>query len=204
MSAVISRAVLCSCLPAAARLVLVATVFFGLVPDTATGAPLYDTPVYEPDTGSYFELRKVTPGYSVRGGAPAIQWPKAQVLARQSTYKGIRGRLAVVKSKEVNDFLRRTFKPDWGAWIGLRYWCKFNRLQWITGEFHERTAYANWDPVWNHEGSPGAARGQPSCRRKDTFWPVHYWSVDAGFRWNANGDQKEMRYFFIEYPTGKR
>ena len=178
----------------------------GLLSGTAAGGPLYNVPVYEPETGNYFELRKVEPGYSSRGrGVPAIGWNKARTLARKSTYRGAKGRLAVVKRRTVNDFLRRTFEPVTGAWIGLRYWCELNKLQWVTGEIHELSGYANWGSVWRHDGaSLDGGPKVPTCGRKTPFWPVHYWSVDKGFRWNANGNRKEMRAFFIEYPTGER
>ena len=175
-----------------------------LVAGPAIAEPLYDTPVYDPETGSYFELRRVPPGYSQRGGTPATTWSKARVLARQSAYKGARGRLAIVKSGKLNDFLRETFNPDQGAWIGLRYWCEFNRLQWVTGELHDRAGYANWARIWNRDGGVGGERRVPECGPRSRFWPVHYWPAENGFRWNANGNKKEMRAFFIEYPLGQQ
>ena len=81
-------------------------------PPQAWAKTLYDKPVYYPESGSYYELVKVTPGYSVRGeNAPEINWNNARRLAAQRTHKGIRGRLAVVKSRAVHEFLRKTFKP---------------------------------------------------------------------------------------------
>lgn len=183
-------------------LCLVIAAIFLLLPRPAAGEALYNQPVYDPLSGNYFELRKATPGYSGRGGVAAIGWAKARVLASKSVFQGVRGRLAIVKTKELNDFLRRTFKPDVGAWIGLRYWCEFNKLQWVTGEIHDRAAYANWARVWNHWGSKGVAQAQRTCSRRERFWPVHYWAASDDFRWNANGTGKEMQAFFIEYPTG--
>jgi len=166
--------------------------------------PLYDTPVYNPETRSYFELVKVTKGYSIRGAnIPAITWSNARKLARSRFYKGVRGRLAVVKSQSVNDFLRQTFKPDEKTWIGLRYWCAYNKLQWVTGEFHPLTAYANWDRIWRHDGGTYGGNKEPTCNEFFNYWPVHYWPVQNGFRWNANGTHKEFKAFFVEYPTGK-
>ena len=175
-----------------------------LVVSAARAEVLYDTPVYNPDTQSYFELVRVRAGHSIRGkDIPAITWGNARKLARGRVYKGARGRLAVVKSQEVSDFLRRTFQADEKAWIGLRYWCAYNRLQWVTGEFYALSEYANWDRIWNHEGGIHGETKQPVCNAHFRYWPVHYWPVQDGFRWNANGMSKEARSFFLEYPTGK-
>ncbi|MDH3944919.1 MAG: C-type lectin domain-containing protein [Anaerolineae bacterium] len=165
--------------------------------------PLYHTPVYNPETKSYFELVRVAVGSSIRWaeGAEAT-WATSQRLASTRTHKNVRGRLAVVKTKQVNDFLRDTFKPDHAAWIGLRYYCHFNKLQWVTGETHPHSAYSNWDRVWNHAGGRDSGLGSTKCGKSaDHYWPVHYWSDKGGFRWNANGPVKEWYSFFVEYPT---
>lgn len=170
----------------------------------ASAEPLYDRPVYNPETSSYFELVKVVPGYSIRGrDVPAVTWHKASSLAHARVYKGARGRLAVIRSRAASDFLRQTFKPDVPAWIGLRYWCEFNKLQWVTGEIHPRTEFANWDRIWRHDGGERGGKRAPACSNTLRFWPVNTWSARDGFRWNANGTNKEFGAFFIEYPTGE-
>jgi len=121
-----------------------------------TGGPLYDTKVFYPKTGSYYEMVRSTPGYSIRGNNPEISWSRAAQRAGGSSFKGFKGRLAVVRTPDVNRFLMETFRPNQAVWIGLRYWCSFNKLQWIDGKFHDRSDWANWDAGWNHAG--GRAR----------------------------------------------
>ena len=116
-----------------------------LLAGSAAAEPLYESKVYNPETKSHFELvRNQQPGLSTRcRTCYEFSWAVAKRLAQQRTFKGVRGRLAVVKSRQVNDFLRETFRPERAAWIGLRYLCRFNKLQWITSEFHPNTGYAN-------------------------------------------------------------
>lgn len=170
-----------------------------------SATPLYDTKVYFPGTKSYYEMVLVRSGDSIRGPSiPEIGWKKAHLRASERSYKGTRGRLAVVRTPELNRFLMESFRPNQAVWIGLRYWCKFNRLQWVDGKFHDRKNWANWDVQWNQQGvNRGSNVGTRGCGRKDEFWPVHYWPVRDGFRWNATGNDKEFYAYFVEYPTGK-
>ncbi|MFQ5467905.1 MAG: hypothetical protein ACE5DS_07190, partial [Kiloniellaceae bacterium] len=71
----------------------------------ARAEPLYNKRVYSPDAKSYFELVRVGKGHSLRGAdIAAVNWANARKLAYGRAYKGVRGRLAVVKSRAVNDF----------------------------------------------------------------------------------------------------
>lgn len=172
-------------------------------PGTSRAEALLDTPLYNPETKSYFELVWVPPGWSIRGAEFAeISWERARQFAHQQTYKGVRGRLALVKSEATHHFLRR-FQPDRATWIGLRYWCHHGKLQLATGEFYPKTGYAGWDRNWAVAGTKQTGNRPPVCTGNFPYWPVHYWSIQEGFRWNANGTLKEWRYVFIEYPTGK-
>jgi hypothetical protein len=172
---------------------------------------IFNKPKYNPITKSYFEL------YSPDASDPkknrvalsgGIGWKKANVLASRRTYRGVRGRLAVVDTPETHNFLRENFRPKLAAWIGLRYWCNFNKLQWVTGKFHKRGKFHKWGPVWNH--SAKSPHDDPShkayCERQDNkhYFGVHYWGTQYGFFWNANGRYKEFNALFIEYPTGKK
>lgn len=182
-----------------------------LAPCAAAAAQLLNTPVYNPDTKSYFELHVDQPlkdgklvGFDRQY---SMEWYLAERRARALFHKGVRGHLAIVKSQAVNDFLRDTFKPEIPAWIGLRYWCAFNALQWVNGETHKPTAYKNWDAPWAYSAlSRGDGdRAFPSCPThiRSNYLPIHYWPVDQGFVWHGNGMAKEFRGFFVEYPTGK-
>ena len=167
--------------------------------------PVVNTPVYFPKTKSYFELVRAIPGdWDLSASSdPNIRWVAAYTKAQQRMHKGARGRLAVVKDRAVHDFLMQTFRPDNITWIGLRYWCRVNRTQWVTGEFHNRGSFAAWDHLWNRAGTFEGTRPVGTCDPDQPYWPVHYWGVDQSFRWNANGPLKAGRYYFVEYPTGK-
>lgn len=170
---------------------------------------LYNTPIYNPATKSYFELYSPDPSVLHEGNLiQHITWNVAKKMAERRKYHGTPGRLAVVKTRQVHEFLRDRFQPDHPAWIGLRYWCYFKKLQWVTGEVYPVTAFAKWGRVWN-EGAiyPGQKDGQPAwCdteNKHSGMHGVHYWSMSQGFFWNANGQDKYFSAMFIEYPTGK-
>jgi len=182
-----------------------------LLPRALAAEQLLNTPVYNPETRSYFEFHVDQPlkdgklvGYDREN---SIEWYIANRRARNLVHKGVRGHLAIVKSQSVNDFLRETFKPEIPAWIGLRYWCAYNALQWVSGETHKTSAYKNWDAPWRYSAlNRGEGdRAPPSCPThiRGNYLPVHYWPVSQGFVWHANGMGKEFRGYFVEYPTGK-
>ena len=179
--------------------------FMSFAAGTASAKTLYSTIVYDEKSGSYFELIRAGPNDSLRGpNNRAISWENARKKASARVYKGVRGRLAVVKSREVNDFLAKTFDPEHEAWIGLRYMCHERVLQWVTGDLHPRSAYSRWARPWNRVGSTVGQYKVPTCNKTFRYWPVHYWSRRRGFRWNAHGQFKEMRSYFVEYPLAKK
>jgi hypothetical protein len=154
-------------------------------------------PVYFPHTRSYYELIEIGTGFSVRG-APDITWEKAQHWAAGKSYKGIRGRLAVVKDVETTNFLRDTFKPSQPTWIGMRYYCRLNRLIWTDGSEYSFTGYKNWAQEW------GRSLVCQNSASTSEFGGVYFSPVGDGFRWKANGQSKEYGYLFVEYPVGDR
>lgn len=160
--------------------------------------------VYDPVSGRYFEMVKATPADHIYGH-PRIWWGTAQKNAAQMVHNGVRGRLAVVDSRHVHEFLLRTFWAQEPVWIGLRYWCQLNRLEWVTGETVKPSDFVAWSLQWAHTGgSPqDIASRQPNCSSPSDYWPVHYWPVQHGFSWNANGRIKGFGAYFVEYPTGK-
>ena len=162
--------------------------------------PVYNKKVYFPGTGNYYELVEGPRVF----GRPAMRWSAARTAARQRTYKGVRGRLAVVKDPRLHAFLFEQLRPAGIIWIGLRYWCGVNRAQWVTGEFHERGEFAPWHHVWNRAGAFNSSGRVQYCRQTSPYWPVHYWGIAHGFRWNANGHDKAGTAYLVEYPTGKK
>jgi len=180
----------------------------------AVEAGPYNKPIYNPDTKSYFEL--YNPQVKRPGAAKAVydwrnnkDWPHAQTAAASKFFKGVRGRLAVVKTLKTHEFLRKHFVVGEPTWIGLRYWCSLNKLQWVTGEIHPLTAFNAWARKWNVEGADpkgrkdaqGCEKGRKGTRHRSLG--VHYWATKDGFLWNANGFDKAFTSLFIEYPTGK-
>ena len=150
----------------------------------------YYSPVYNPHTKSYFELRKDNQkGY----------WVDANNKAKTLSYKGVRGRLAVVEGQDTHSFLQRHFKLDVETWIGLQYWCSFRKLLWVTGEVHDRSAFSPWAANWNR---PGIAACEDAGTRVSGFMPVYYLPHSQGFRWQAVGSAKGFDRYLVEYPTG--
>ena len=162
------------------------------------GNEVRDRPILFEQNDTYYELVTLPPTFHYQ----------ALRLASKRTYKDRRGRLAIVDSKEVNDFLRDTFKPSTLTWIGLRYWCGRGRLERSDGSVQKLSQYSNWATPWNTSGSDRiqVVDGKPrpplrlTCYDKTQAWGVHYWSLADGFQWNANGWLKHGWLMFVEYP----
>ena len=115
--------------------------------------------------------------------------------AKRFDYKGRTGRLAVVDSKAVHRWLIRSFRLRGDTWIGLRYWCSYRQLAWVTGNKHALSAFGAWHQPW--------ARGAKDyCASESVpFMPIYYNGKTA--RWQATGSNKSFRYYMIEYPPAK-
>ncbi len=154
----------------------------------SAGKPI--APIYNPHTKSYFELRVDLPNRP--------QWRTAVRYARTKIYKGVRGRLAVVKDLETHSFLRANFPLLEEAWIGMRFLCNVRKLVWENGEVHERSAFKVWGRQW-------ARNPKLTCRsQRIDYMPVFYTRSDKGFRWQASGPEKYFVSYFVEYPTGAK
>lgn len=163
----------------------------------ASAKALYNTPVYHAETKSYFELVPVPVGYSMRDkSSPETDWTHAMRFAAGRMFKDTRGRLAVIRSQETNDFVVRTFDPPQSAWFGLRFYCSVRKLIWVTGEIHPPNGYKNWGASWQAPGDTPCAPGQQ-------WAPIALARKDVGWRWEARGQAKEFFYYVVEYPTGK-
>lgn len=149
-------------------------------------------PIYDPASKSYFELHQTDVGL---GGK---NWAEARALAAGLFFRGVRGRLAIVKSQATHDFLRNHFDLKTEAWIGLRYWCSFRKLQWVDGEMHSRQGFNPWDRQWYRNADTRCGRG--TATGPMAFMPVYY--TPGGFRWQASGPVKKFYDYFVEYPTG--
>ena len=162
----------------------------------------FNKPIYNPDTKSYFEY--YFPGTGLLYDAEKqYGWEEASKVAATRSYHGVRGRLAVIKTPEVNKFIVQHLHPDDGTWIGLRWYCDLRTLRWVTGEFWPLDGYQNWGPVWNVEGTSPLNKDRASCLSFLPWMGVHYWGPKGNYKWNANGSGKRFGWMIIEYPTGK-
>lgn len=152
--------------------------------------PVPQGPFYDSRTGSYFEMQ-------VSKGIRQPNWNNIRVLAARQSYKGRQGRLAVVRDLETLNFLRETFRFNGETWIGLRFFCKFRKLIWVTGEIQPLNTPGVWAPQWYRNADV-----------RCTNDPIDYMSVylteeaDAGgVFWQAVGQAKYFRAYMVEYPA---
>jgi hypothetical protein len=159
----------------------------------------FNKPIYNPETKSYFEYFITA---QALGRSADYWWGEAKQLAQTRSFHGVRGRLAIVKTKETNDFIVKHFRPENGTWIGLQYLCHINELRWADGEFWPRTGYQNWYQPWNIQGPSPRGGELYRCAGTDAMG-VHYWGQEGGYKWNANHPAKKFYNMILEYPTGK-
>jgi hypothetical protein len=155
-------------------------------------------PLYSEHAHSYFGLVQVSPG--------AVVWDKARELAREQYFKNTRGRLAIIRDKQTHEFIVDTFAKSFRqqAFIGLRYWCKVMRLQWVDGTSPPDNGFAPWNQPWYRTANetcfnPGAAGAG--------FMGVHYeWPAESSsgaLVLRAAADAKRFSFYLVEFPTGK-
>jgi len=157
----------------------------------------YDiTPIYDPVSKRYFAYMPSNPE-----NIPwRSEWEWADKLAKHLVFHGVHGRLAIIDSLEVHEFLlshfHSAFKYTNGpAWIGLHYLCDQKQLQWSDGRFWKPGDFQAWDTEWNHD--------QYTCHSgsNDWFAPIAY--ENPTFRWMAKGRGKGYDFSFVEFPTGQ-
>jgi hypothetical protein len=180
---------------------------------SAFADPGISKPVYDPASKSYFEMVDVdTPKYSPYNTLET-PWEGAVKLAQERTFKGARGRLAVVKNAETHQFLLRTFQPHREVWIGMRFWCGVNQVQFVDGTMLAKGTFAAWDTPWDQSGikpeyEPTKTIGgcekyyEPGSNHPPTFMPIAYSPTQRGFRWIAKEHHKLYLSYLVEYPTG--
>ena len=157
-------------------------------PASAQGTPVAVLPIYFPHTKSYFEFRTDLP--------KPPQWRMAERVARTKLYKGVRGRLAVIRDVETHSFLQANFPLHEEAWVGLRFFCSVRKLVWVDGEEQEPNEFKMWAKPWHRSNITCTSVNIP-------YMPIHYLPQDKGFRWQASGPEKYFVSYFVEYPTGK-
>jgi hypothetical protein len=157
------------------------------------GSALLDTPIYDPTSKNYFEL------IEIKGGAP---YDRALRMARKKTYKGFRGRLAIIRSASTQQNIDRCLMPDREAWIGLRFSCTRRVLLWADGKLlRPDKDYVNWGPNWHY------AKDHPPCYPGDKFAGVTLSPISQagyageGLSWFVISSRHSVVYSIIEYPT---
>ena len=155
-----------------------------------------DPPIYNPASKSYFQLLTLT---TLRK-----QWRFAHGAALSRTFKGVRGRLAVIDRPETHQFILQNFELKFPMWIGLRYWCRFRMLEW-----NGLRPYSPSDPGHFQAWHPQWTRGNKGCVGKsaegrDAVLGVYYQPIGKrNARWQAVGFAKFFGRFLVEYPTGE-
>lgn len=172
------------------------TAGLGVQISPALARPLLETPVYNEETQSYLEMidyRPTTGGYG-------LTWKKAIEVAESRSLGGVRGRLAVIKSPQVDMFIRLNLRPPGATWFGLFYNCETRKLEWVTGEPLKPTDYGNFDVQNWYRGY-----NHHLCKHYMGFtrYPA-YLDMKRDKRWAITTPEKLYYYFIIEYPTGSR
>jgi hypothetical protein len=148
-------------------------------------------PFYNAETDSYFELF----GRS-KGNHRGWPWRKANEFANSKQYKGQRGRLALIRSHEILNFVRETFTISGASWIGARYYCKYSKLLWSDGKLESPKAPGMWHGQWHRTNVRCANRG---------YMPLYLTPPErGGIYWQASGPQKWFNYYLVEYPAPKK
>ncbi len=155
-----------------------------------------DPPIYNPASKSYFQLLMQTT-YNKN-------WDFARRAAWSRTFKGVRGRLAVVDRRETHLFILQNFDINRPTWIGLRYWCRYRMLEWNglspysptdPGRFHA------WHARWFHKKPFECG----SRRKRDRYYMAVYYEPigSRNARWQASQSGRPIARFLVEYPTGE-
>jgi hypothetical protein len=158
--------------------------------------------MYDPASKSYFELVRVTPAQQEAhkvGMVPETSFAKAAQFAAGRAFKGTRGRLAVVKTRETHEFIMTNLRPNTYTFIGLRYFCKQRQLRWINDEIHPANGFKAWHQNWDQ----GDSKYCLNSTNGPWWMGVAYTGVGDGFRWVARGSAKNWNLYLVEYPTGQ-
>jgi len=143
--------------------------------------------VYDPSSGSYFEIIRNQRGFR--------RWRDVRAAVNKRIYKGIRGRLAVIKTRATHEFLRKNLGIPFDAWIGLRYHCSTGKLVWVTGDMLKRGVdFEIWHRQLYYE-----KRNLCGGRIKNLV--VFYIIQGRRLYWRISGPEHGLAGAVIEYPT---
>jgi hypothetical protein len=176
---------------------VLAITFAGLIgfPFIAVAAPSANQgPVFDPVTKSYFELR-----VDNKRGGKKPNWQTAVGNAARLYHDGRRGRLAVIKDQETLKFIRNNFKVLHETWIGLRFYCQFRKLIWVTGEIQPLSDRSLWHPQWYRNAD---TRCSAQTVRPGSYMPIYLTPESKGsVSWQASISAKFFDFYMVEYPA---
>ncbi len=164
-------------------------VLAGVAKAQEPGNQLIGVPVYDPVSKRYFAM--------MQSDTNAWMWLDVYRQARGRWYKGVQGRLAIVDTLEVHEFLLQHFRLKYfqDAWIGLRYLCKAHKLIWSDGQPYQPNGFEAWDKNWKQDiYFCNSGNGNPN-----EWAPIAY---SPQFTWIGKGPSKGYQWYFMEYPTG--
>lgn len=158
----------------------------------APPSALIGTPVYDPQAKRYFEVVRL-------GVGEHSTWTGSARDVGTLVYEGVHGRLAIIDSLEVHEFLLRTFhlgiyNP---AWIGLRYLCSKKQLQWVDGRLWKPGEFQAWNTPFTQDPFFCSGVNDPSD------WAGVHYTPPPNFMWMATGSGKGFEFAIVEFPTGK-
>lgn len=158
------------------------------VGQAAFAKPVLNKPIYNPETKSYFELVDDL----ITNGTQGPGWSQARVFASKRYFKGIQGRLGIIRSAKTGMFLATHLRSQKMAWFGLYFDCEIRNLKWVTDEILPQRGYTNWNPEnWNI--------GEGFCPTNNSIMPG---VIMKGNYWALQLSGKHYNEYLVEYPTG--
>ena len=136
------------------------------------------------------------------GHHEGVEWGEARAHAAKRRFRGRRGRLAVIDSADLYQWILTTFNlgqyfHEGRTWIGLRYWCKYRQLALASGEAYPVNGFTAWDQPWERPGGTTC-----SSYAKLPFMGVYI--EGATGRWRATGHRKRFPYYLVEFPAPQK
>lgn len=147
---------------------------------------LMNVPVYDPVSKSYFALYHL----------PYKPYDAARHIAAKKSYRGVRGRLAIIRSKETNDLIKQTLRPR-NAFFGLQLVCYSRKLVWVNNDElvggEDFTDFGkNWfTPVY-----------KPCQRTNELYAAAVIADFGDGLHWHLQTPGHFIHAYLVEFPTG--
>ena len=159
------------------------------LPEAVAKAEAPGKVVYDTSSGSYFEVIRNKKPWTLNS------WKYVRAAVNKRIYKGIRARLAVIKTRATHEFLRKNLGIPFDAWIGLRYHCASGKLVWVTGKILRRGVdFEIWHRQLYYEK-------RNLCGGAITHLVVFYIIEGKRLYWRLSGPEHAMTGAVIEYPT---